>query len=160
MDGFSEKGLEGYYHHPSNKHKIAYFRTRKPEFCKMSGSFKMNFDGRISLPSVKNFILEDVVTKEEVLMFGKNGEDVFNMDISYPLSPFIAMCIIAPYFQSKIFWLVWRYQFQIFSIVFFFIFTFSVLNLKSCSCGSIGGLAFKSFFSDNFSSLTIVSYFI
>ena len=36
-------------------------------------------------------------------MFGKNGDDIFNMDISYPLTPFIGLGLIIPYFSVKIF---------------------------------------------------------
>ena len=63
----------------------------------------MNFGGRVTHPSIKNFILEDVVTGQEVLMFGKNGEDIFTLDISEPMTPFIAMALVAPYFASKLF---------------------------------------------------------
>ena len=54
-----KKGLHEVYYLGNNKEKISYFRTRKPEFCRKTGAFRLNFKGRITLPSVKNFILED-----------------------------------------------------------------------------------------------------
>ena len=36
-------------------------------------------------------------------MFGKNGDDIFNMDISYPLTPFIGLGLIIPYFFLELY---------------------------------------------------------
>lgn len=46
----------------------------------------LNFNGRVNMPSIKNFILEDYNTKREVLMFGKVGKDQFRLHISSPLN--------------------------------------------------------------------------
>ena len=35
-------------------------------------------------------------------MFGKNEDNIFNMDISHPLNAFIAFAIILPFFWNKI----------------------------------------------------------
>ena len=47
--------------------------NRKPIWSDTFKGFVLNFSGRVGKASIKNFILEDYKTKEEVLMFGKNG---------------------------------------------------------------------------------------
>lgn len=44
-------------------------------------------------PSVKNFILEDAIAQREVLMLGKTKDDIFHVDVSWPLKPYVAFCI-------------------------------------------------------------------
>ncbi len=60
----------------------------------------MDFGGRIDKPSIKNFILEDV-NGNEVLMFGRLGEDLFTCDISHPLSPLVAFGAILSNFDFR-----------------------------------------------------------
>ncbi len=50
------------------------------------GGFVLNFNGRVNMPSIKNFILEDYYTNKEVLMFGKIDRDHFRLQISNPLN--------------------------------------------------------------------------
>ncbi|XP_022842470.1 tubby-like F-box protein 3 [Olea europaea var. sylvestris] len=70
----------------------------------------LNFHGRVTLASVKNFQL--VVSPENgqagpehekvILQFGKVGKDVYTMDYSYPLSAFQAFAICLSSFDTKI----------------------------------------------------------
>jgi len=61
----------------------------------------LNFNGRINKPSIKNFILERPETKEEVLMFGKTGDSLYNIHISNPISPFMGLAIALTHFDNK-----------------------------------------------------------
>lgn len=98
-----EKGLDEVVGIGKNRDKISYFRTRNPEYCKSLGQFRLNFNGRVSVASVKNFIMEDPKSGREVLMFGKNEENKFSMDVAHPLTPFVALCLVVPFFATKIF---------------------------------------------------------
>lgn len=52
------------------------------------GAYVLNFNGRVTMASVKNFQLVDPEDQENVLLqFGRVGKDVFNMDYQWPLSP-------------------------------------------------------------------------
>ena len=41
--------------------------------------FVLNFSGRINQASIKNFILEDTQTHEEMIMFGRLDKDHFKL---------------------------------------------------------------------------------
>ncbi len=62
----------------------------------------LNFSGRVKQGSVKNFIIEDSKSGREILMFGKSFNEAFNLYISGPLSPFIALGIVIPHFTTKV----------------------------------------------------------
>ena len=98
-DSKTNKGLNELY--IANKDKVVHLRNKKPEFSSKHQAYMMDFKGRVQKGSVKNFIIEDAETKKEVLMFGKSGEDLFSLYISYPFTPFMAMGIVLPQFASK-----------------------------------------------------------
>jgi len=54
----------------------------------------LNFKGRVTRASVKNFQLVDAANYEEVvLQFGRVGDHKFTMDFTYPLTPLQAFAI-------------------------------------------------------------------
>jgi len=63
----------------------------------------LNFNGRVTMASVKNFQL---VTPHDhdsvVLQFGKVGKDDFTMDFQWPLSPMQAFAVTMSSFDSKL----------------------------------------------------------
>ena len=66
------------------------------------GAYVLNFNGRVTMASVKNFQLVDPEDQENVLLqFGRVGKDVFNMDYQWPLSP-LQVC------SSAVAWWGWR----------------------------------------------------
>jgi len=66
-------------------------------------AFVLNFNGRVDKPSVKNFQLVEESDDELIyLQFGRVGEDSFNMDFQYPLSPLQAFGICLSSFDYKI----------------------------------------------------------
>ncbi len=58
-DGNCEKGLDELYRVPVNRQYISFFRNKKPEYCEKLGAFLLNFSGRVTEGSVKNFLVED-----------------------------------------------------------------------------------------------------
>lgn len=67
------------------------------------GAYVLNFNGRVTMASVKNFQLVDPDDQENVLLqFGRVGKDVFNMDYQWPLSPLQAFAICLSSFDYKI----------------------------------------------------------
>ena len=64
--------------------------NKAPRWNESLGAYCLNFNGRVTLPSVKNFQLqlEGASDPNQVsLQFGKTGDSTFTMDYSYPLSP-------------------------------------------------------------------------
>ena len=71
----------------------------------------LNFKGRVTVASVKNFQLvaaaenhQNVPLAEQekvILQFGKIGKDIFTMDYRYPLSAFQAFALCLSSFDTK-----------------------------------------------------------
>ncbi|KAI3722801.1 hypothetical protein L2E82_33898 [Cichorium intybus] len=86
------------------KNKSPIWHERLQRWC-------LNFKGRVTRASVKNFQLipsvEDFhkVSNEEkdqvILQFGKIEQDIFTMDYRYPLSAFQAFAICLSSFDTK-----------------------------------------------------------
>jgi hypothetical protein len=68
------------------------FESKDPVF--ENGNYRLNFRGRVNLPSVKNFQL---VPKDDidhiVCQFGKVDEDIFHLDFKAPLNAFQAFAL-------------------------------------------------------------------
>ena len=66
-------------------------------------SFVLNFGGRVTLPSVKNFQIVHPQDLDYVVMqFGRVGQDKFTLDIQFPLTPLQAFAIAVTSFDGKI----------------------------------------------------------
>jgi tubby-related protein 1 len=66
-----------------------------------NGNYRLNFHGRVSIPSVKNFQLtspEDI--DDVVCQFGKIADETFNLDFKYPLNPFQAFSLALCHFDA------------------------------------------------------------
>ena len=79
-------------------------RNRPPWWNVELGAFVLNFGGRVSVASVKNFQLCDRADHDNIMFqFGRiDGRHSFTMDFSYPLSPLQAFAISVSSLQSKI----------------------------------------------------------
>jgi hypothetical protein len=79
-------------------------QNRPPWWNVELGAFVLNFGGRVSVASVKNFQLCDRNDHENIMLqFGRiEGRHSFTMDFSYPLSPLQAFAIAVSSLQSKI----------------------------------------------------------
>lgn len=85
-------------------------RNKSPRWHEQLQCWCLNFHGRVTVASVKNFQLvaspENGVSGPEhekvILQFGKVAKDVFTMDFRYPLSAFQAFAICLSSFDTKI----------------------------------------------------------
>jgi len=79
------------------------FVNKYPRWNSQVGAYVLNFNGRVTMASVKNFQMVDPEEQETVMLqFGRVGEDEFTMDFSHPFSPFQAFSICLTSFDSKI----------------------------------------------------------
>ena len=61
------------------------FESKDPVF--ENGNYRLNFKGRVSVPSVKNFQLVSPDDIDDIIcQFGKIGEDSFHLDYKAPLN--------------------------------------------------------------------------
>ncbi|XP_076939649.1 tubby-like F-box protein 5 [Bidens hawaiensis] len=86
-------------------------RNKAPRWHEQLQCWCLNFKGRVTIASVKNFQLvasvdptHNVSAAEQdkvILQFGKIGKDIFTMDYRYPLSAFQAFAICLSSFDTK-----------------------------------------------------------
>jgi Tub family len=88
----------------ANRMKDIYLLTNKqPKWNDQVGAYVLNFNGRVTMASVKNFQL--ATTEDEdtvVLQFGRIDKEKFTMDIQWPLSPLQAFAITLSSFDYKL----------------------------------------------------------
>eukprot|EP00249_Psilotum_nudum_P021209 c28021_g1_i1 orf=432-1700(-) len=90
-------------------------KNKAPRWHEQLQCWCLNFKGRVTVASVKNFQLVAAVEPEStqqgvpqsdadkvVLQFGKVGKDTFTMDYRYPLSAFQAFAICLSSFDTKL----------------------------------------------------------
>ncbi|XP_074299089.1 tubby-like F-box protein 2 [Silene latifolia] len=86
-------------------------KNKSPRWHEQLQCWCLNFKGRVTVASVKNFQLVAAIephhdipaSKREkvILQFGKIGKDIFTMDYRYPLSAFQAFAICLSSFDTK-----------------------------------------------------------
>ncbi|XP_051124000.1 tubby-like F-box protein 5 [Andrographis paniculata] len=86
-------------------------KNKTPRWHEQLQCWCLNFRGRVTVASVKNFQLvaavnpsQNVPASEQdkvILQFGKIGKDIFTMDYRYPLSAFQAFAICLSSFDTK-----------------------------------------------------------
>ncbi|KAL6502824.1 Tubby-related protein 3 [Orobanche hederae] len=94
------------------KNEMLVLKNKAPRWHDQLQCWCLNFNGRVTVASVKNFQLVASVenggsgSQEEhenvVLQFGKVGKDIFTMDYRYPVSAFQAFAICLSSFDTKI----------------------------------------------------------
>ena len=79
----------------SESDDIIFYHNREPEFREELGAYCLDFGGRVSMASVKNFQLVSTSDPStgNVLQFGRIGSDMFTVDFQWPLSPLQAFAI-------------------------------------------------------------------
>ncbi|KAK2990570.1 hypothetical protein RJ640_019850 [Escallonia rubra] len=82
-------------------------KNKAPRWHEQLQCWCLNFNGRVTVASVKNFqLVASVENGQEhenvILQFGKVGKDVFTMDYQYPISAFQAFAICLSSFDTKI----------------------------------------------------------
>jgi len=86
-----------------NLKDLNYLINKPPRWNEQVGAYVLNFNGRVTMASVKNFQLVDPDEQNAVvLQFGRVGKDDFTMDLQYPISPFQAFAVTLSSFDSKI----------------------------------------------------------
>ncbi|KAE9457043.1 hypothetical protein C3L33_11061, partial [Rhododendron williamsianum] len=86
-------------------------KNKAPRWHEQLQCWCLNFKGRVTVASVKNFQLVAAVEpchnvpaaeqEKVILQFGKIGKDIFTMDYCYPLSAFQAFAICLSSFDTK-----------------------------------------------------------
>lgn len=77
--------------------------NKQPKWDEQQKGHVLNFEGRVTESSVKNFQLISNVTGEDVvLQFGRVGKERFSMDVRYPLSVYQAFSICLACVDVKI----------------------------------------------------------
>lgn len=72
-----------------NFRDLCYLINKPPRWNEQVGAYVLNFSGRVTMASVKNFQLVDPDEQNAVvLQFGRVGKDQFTMDMQWPMSPF------------------------------------------------------------------------
>ncbi|MED6143114.1 Tubby- protein 3 [Stylosanthes scabra] len=92
------------------KDGVLVLKNKAPRWHEQLQCWCLNFHGRVTIASVKNFQL--VASPENgpagpehdkiILQFGKVGKDLFTMDYRYPISAFQAFAICLSSFDTKI----------------------------------------------------------
>eukprot|EP00879_Flechtneria_rotunda_P014480 GHRR01015130.1.p1 GENE.GHRR01015130.1~~GHRR01015130.1.p1 ORF type:complete len:257 (+),score=101.47 GHRR01015130.1:28-798(+) len=82
---------------------ITVLKNKTPKWNESLNAYCLNFSGRVTEASVKNFQL---VTEQDpetvVLQFGKVSDSCFTCDLMWPLSPLQAFCICLSSFDNKL----------------------------------------------------------
>ncbi|URE30910.1 tubby-like F-box protein [Musa troglodytarum] len=104
VTGFSSTGLD-------ESNAPVRINNKAPRWHEQLQCWCLNFRGRVTVASVKNFQLvaaadpsrhvSPAEQEKVVLQFGKIGKDIFTMDYQYPLSAFQAFAICLTSFDTK-----------------------------------------------------------
>jgi tubby and related proteins len=94
----------------TEKEERLVLNNKSPRWHEQLQCWCLNFRGRVTVASVKNFQLVASVENGQgnqegdkvILQFGKIGKDLFTMDYSYPISAFQAFAICLSSFDTKI----------------------------------------------------------
>eukprot|EP00210_Caulerpa_lentillifera_P001738 g1668.t1 len=91
------------YKEGKNDESLVSLVNKSPKWNDQLNAYCLNFKGRVTEASVKNFQL---VTENDpdrvVLQFGKVGKDRFNMDFGWPVTAFQAFAICLTSFDNKL----------------------------------------------------------
>eukprot|EP01004_Peranema_trichophorum_P004427 NODE_3350_length_1367_cov_41.766077_g2915_i0.p1 GENE.NODE_3350_length_1367_cov_41.766077_g2915_i0~~NODE_3350_length_1367_cov_41.766077_g2915_i0.p1 ORF type:complete len:358 (-),score=52.42 NODE_3350_length_1367_cov_41.766077_g2915_i0:294-1313(-) len=97
MASFTEQYKAG------NHSNIMALRNKEPQWNENLRAYVLNFNGRVTKPSVKNFQLVEPSNQDMVLMqFGKVGKNDFTLDFQYPMSGLQAFAIALSSFDHKL----------------------------------------------------------
>jgi len=77
--------------------------TKRPQWDESHGGYVLNFNGRVSESSVKNFQMVCSESDADItLQFGRRDKNTFALDFQYPLSPLQAFCICLASLDGKL----------------------------------------------------------
>ncbi|XP_063292240.1 tubby-related protein 3-like isoform X1 [Pelobates fuscus] len=86
-----------------NMENITVLQNKAPSWNEETSSYMLNFHGRVTQASVKNFqIISSQDPENFVMQFGRVAEDVFTMDYRYPMCALQAFCVCLSSFDGKL----------------------------------------------------------
>ncbi|KAL2078088.1 hypothetical protein ACEWY4_025773 [Coilia grayii] len=90
-------------HDNSNTDNLVTLVNKSPSWNEQTQSYVLNFHGRVTQASVKNFQIVHPDNVDYIVMqFGRVAEDVFSMDYSFPLCALQAFAITLSSFDGKL----------------------------------------------------------
>jgi len=90
-------------HSQNNDSKVQVLRNKLPTWNSHINAYTLEFGGRALIPSVHNFQLVDD-EERVVLQLGKSSETEYNVDFSFPLTPYQAFCICLSVIDRTFVW--------------------------------------------------------
>lgn len=82
---------------------IVALRNKAPVWNDDSQAYVLNFHGRVTQASVKNFqVIHDDDPDHIIMQFGRIADDVFTMDYRYPMCALQAFGVALSSFDSKL----------------------------------------------------------
>lgn len=89
--------------HKSKSRNILLLQNKEPVWNEESRSYVLNFSGRVSRPSVKNFqLITDHDPDFVLIQFGRTGENTFSLDFQSPASASLAFAVALTSIDSKL----------------------------------------------------------
>ncbi len=93
IERFKTKNMDG----------LLELHNKSPVWNEDSQSYVLNFHGRVTQASVKNFqVIHDADPDYIILQFGRVSDDVFTMDYRYPMCAMQAFGVALSSFDSKL----------------------------------------------------------
>uniref|UniRef100_A0A3Q1D1V6 Tubby C-terminal domain-containing protein n=1 Tax=Amphiprion ocellaris TaxID=80972 RepID=A0A3Q1D1V6_AMPOC len=90
-------------HANGNTDKLVTLVNKSPSWNEQTQSYVLNFHGRVTQASVKNFQIIHPDNEEYIVMqFGRVSEEVFSMDYSFPMCALQAFAITLSSFDGKL----------------------------------------------------------
>uniref|UniRef100_A0A7S4S614 Tubby C-terminal domain-containing protein n=1 Tax=Ditylum brightwellii TaxID=49249 RepID=A0A7S4S614_9STRA len=86
-------------------HHLISMENKVPSWNEELEAYVLDFNGRVTLASVKNFQLTEMNSENQdriILQFGRVAKDEFTMDFQWPMSPLQAFAIVLSSCDSKI----------------------------------------------------------
>eukprot|EP01025_Chloroclados_australasicus_P004926 TRINITY_DN11354_c0_g1_i1.p1 TRINITY_DN11354_c0_g1~~TRINITY_DN11354_c0_g1_i1.p1 ORF type:complete len:508 (+),score=56.59 TRINITY_DN11354_c0_g1_i1:220-1743(+) len=94
---------EAYRKGTNTDDEVLVLRNKPPRWNEQLQVYCLNFNGRVTHASVKNFqLVAESDMDYTVLQFGKISKDTFTMDFQWPMSPFQAFGICLSSFDNKV----------------------------------------------------------
>lgn len=104
----SKKRLNELYEYERKKQipaTVGKFRNKTPKWNPNIEAYVLNFFGRATVSSIKNFIMvgeRDNENADPKVLFGKFGKDLFNMDIRHPFNLLQGVALALSSFDKKL----------------------------------------------------------